>query len=142
MGYFEEYDTSKMSLISPLMNKAFAANPTNYSDRKIGVLGKKIGVLVESGTLVPVQDTSSGILDVATTSTGYMAYFDNTTIGNGTGSVLQSAFLNNSVVYTTGSTSTALVITNGSCGTANIKYRVNAPSGAELCSAGTPTIVS
>lgn len=103
MGYFEEYDTSKLANLSRLVPEASALGiVTDYSKRKIGVIGKMLGTLVESGTLVPVQVASTGTLDVATTATGYVAYFDSTVMGTGTGSALKEAFLKNSVIYSTG----------------------------------------
>ena len=42
----------------------------------MGVIGKMVGTLVESGTLVPVQVASTGALDIGTTPTSYVAYFN------------------------------------------------------------------
>ena len=41
MGYFENYDTSKLSKFDKLIPEA-NANTIDYTDRKIGILGKKI----------------------------------------------------------------------------------------------------
>ena len=38
MGYFEEYDTTKLSNITKLIPEANAATPENYLERKIGIL--------------------------------------------------------------------------------------------------------
>ena len=46
MGYFEEYDTTKLTLL-PRAETTFAAT-IDYTERKIGVIGKPIGTLVES----------------------------------------------------------------------------------------------
>ncbi len=104
MGYFEEYDTTKLSNVTKLIPEANAATVTDYSDRKIGTLGKKIGTLLESTSFVPVQQTSTGTLDIANTSTGYVAYFDSTTSGSGVGADLKAVYVSKSVVYNTGST--------------------------------------
>ncbi len=82
MGYFEEYDTTKLSNITKVIPQAYASAPDNYTERKIGVLGKRIGILVDSTTLVPVQQISSGTLTLTDTGTGYTMYFDNTTAGS------------------------------------------------------------
>ncbi len=82
MGYFEEYDTTKLSNVTNPIPQANAAAPTDYSDRKIGIIGKDIGTLVSSTTLVPVQQSSSGVLTLTDTGTGYTMYFDNTTTGS------------------------------------------------------------
>lgn len=104
MGYLEEYDTTKLSHIIKFFPQSYAAALIDYSERKIGTLGKKICILVESGTLAPVQDTNTGTLDITSANTTpYVTYCDNTTIGSGTGSNLQTFFMNNSVIYNTGS---------------------------------------
>ena len=78
-------------------------------------MGKKIGILLDSITFAPVYGTA---VDVATTATSYTVYFDNTTKSTGTGGILGSAFLVNSVsspiavVTPTYSCTGALVVAN------------------------------
>jgi len=57
-------------------------------------MGKKIGILLDSITSAPIYNTA---IDVATTTTPYTVYFDNTTEATGTGDVLTISFLTNSI---------------------------------------------
>lgn len=98
LGYFEEYDTSKLSYLSPFVEQTYAAT-TNYLGRRIGVVGKSLGTLVETWTLAPIQDTSTGALEINTTSSGYVVYFNNSITWGGTGGALQTAFVWNSTAY-------------------------------------------
>ena len=68
----------------------------------MATFGRMIGTLVESGTLAPAQQTSTGTLDVANTNTPYVVYFDTTTTGSGVGADLRTAFESSSVIYNTG----------------------------------------
>ncbi len=61
---------------------------------------------MESDTLLPVQQTSTGTLDIAATSTGYVAYFDSTTTGSGAGTDLKTVYVSKSVIYNSGSNNT------------------------------------
>lgn len=99
MGYFEEYDTTTLWNSSGSAIPLYRATAGVYKDRKVGVIGKNICTLLESTSLAPVQSTSTGIIDVATTSTGYTVYCDNNTATKWTGSVLGPMFVSNSVAY-------------------------------------------
>ena len=92
--YFEEFDAKKLSNIPSFVPEAFAANVVDYSNRIPGTMGKKIGILLDPITLAPVYNTS---VDVATTTTPYTVYFDNTTRSTGTGTFLAESFLTNSI---------------------------------------------
>lgn len=129
MGYFEEYDTTKFSS-DITSSSTYTASYGNYVDRKIGTIGKKIGILVESGSLAPIQSTSSGNLDIASTSTGYVVYFNSTTTGNGTGSILQTTFVYNSIIYNPEGTIPSL------CGTSNGTIVSTSSFSGSLCTAG------
>ncbi len=100
MGYFEDYDTTKLWNSSWSAIPLYAATAGTYKDRKVGVVGKNICTLLESASLAPVQSTSTGTIDVAITPTSYIVYCDNNTAANGTWAVLGSMFVNNSVIYT------------------------------------------
>ncbi len=102
MGYFEEYDVTKLSKTSDIIPQVYAIAPTNYSDRKIGTLGKKICILVEPETLSPVQVASTGILNITSTNTTpYGVYCDSNNIAtSATGIVLQTFLTTNSIVNT------------------------------------------
>lgn len=109
-GYTTTIDGKKMQIVGYLENKesvmsfiptVLANSSTDYSQRTPYMIGDKIGVVMSTGTLSPIQESITGSLDIANTSTGYVVYFDNYTIKEGTGSDLKSAFLDKSVVYNT-----------------------------------------
>lgn len=95
MGYFEDRTSA---VLSP---KVFAAN-TDYSERKVRLIGDKVCVLMNSGTLSPVQETNTGIVDIGTITTPYTLYCDNDMVTSGTGTAISTAFIKNSIVYRTG----------------------------------------
>ena len=101
LWYFEEYDTTKLSNVTKLIPEAYAADLT---DRKIGVIGKDIGILIESDTLLPAQASGTWVLDIANTSTGYVIYFNATTTGSWVGADLKPVYTSKSIIYTRGTT--------------------------------------
>ncbi|OIP52525.1 hypothetical protein AUK10_03645 [Candidatus Gracilibacteria bacterium CG2_30_37_12] len=92
--YFEEFDVKKLSNLPSFVPEAFVANVVDYTNRIPGTMGKKIGILLDSITSAPIYNTA---IDVATTTTPYTVYFDNTTEATGTGDVLTISFLTNSI---------------------------------------------
>lgn len=100
-------DTLKNTMLqnfptSDIIPQVYAIAPTNYSDRKIGTLGKKICILVEPETLSPVQVASTGILNITSTNTTpYGVYCDSNNIAtSATGIVLADFLTTNSIVNT------------------------------------------
>ncbi len=91
LGFFEDYDTSKLSF-NTWSAMVYTANYGDYVDRKVGLIGNNICILLDSGSLVPVQETSTGSLDVANTSTGYTVFCDSNMVSNGTGEILSLTF--------------------------------------------------
>lgn len=75
LGFME--DQSAIAFHSPI-SFAYASAPASYSKRYIYTKGDKLGVLLQSGTLVPVQEAKQDI-DVTKTNTGYVAVFTNDT---------------------------------------------------------------
>lgn len=113
MVHFEEYDVTKLSNLPKFIPETYAAGTVDYTNRVPGTIGKKIGILVNSTTLVPVSGTGI-VIEVTTTTTPYMAYFDNITKGNGTGAVLSDIFLNN------GNTGSVAIVVSSPVGTFSI----------------------
>lgn len=100
MGYFEDFDTTKLSNNVGSSNLLFyGATTGTYANRRIGLVGKNICILLESNSLAPVQATSTGSLDVANTATGYTVFCDSNIVSNGTGAILKPTFVDNSVVF-------------------------------------------
>ncbi len=99
IGYFEDYDTTKLTLDASTSSPAYTIKSGVYAGRKIGTIGKLIGTLFESGTLVPIQDTSTGALEISNTNTPYVVYFNSTTTASGTGSTLSTAFTGYSAAW-------------------------------------------
>ncbi|NDK19556.1 type II secretion system protein [Candidatus Gracilibacteria bacterium] len=87
------------SILSMLVASVYADAFIDYSKRFSYTVGDKIGILLDSGTYSPIQETFTGSIDIATTSTGYIVHFDNKTTGAGTGTVLKNAFLGSSIIY-------------------------------------------
>ena len=85
LAFFEEYDTKKLSLTLPenILPQTHAAT-TDYSTRIIGTIGKQLWVLLASGTLVPAQESGTGV-DIVNTTQSYTAYFSNSESISGTG---------------------------------------------------------
>ncbi|NDK09142.1 hypothetical protein EOM39_07955, partial [Candidatus Gracilibacteria bacterium] len=73
----------------------------DYSKRYPTVIGKKLGILTESGTNSPIQEVSSivssGYLDVVLTTSNFKAILDDNTIISGTGGKLVNGSVSLSV---------------------------------------------
>lgn len=82
-GYFEDYDTSKLSLDTSATSPVYTIKSGAYTGRKVGTIGKLLGTLLESGSLMPVQATSTGSLEISNTNTPYVVYFNSTTTASG-----------------------------------------------------------
>lgn len=87
------------SILSMFVAPVYADTFTDYSKRFSYTIGDKIGILLDSWTHSPIQEKFTESIDIATTSTGYIVYFDNKTIGTGTGIALKNAFLGSSIIY-------------------------------------------
>lgn len=101
MGYFEEYDTSKLSngSGSTIVPQMYIADSGKYEDRRVGTIGKDICVFMESRSLAPAQDAGTGDLNLGATTTPYVIYCNNSTIKSGANDVLAGAFVEDSVAY-------------------------------------------
>ncbi len=99
LGYFEDYDTSKLSNSTGSSPLLYIATTGAYANRRIGVIGKSICILVETGSLAPVQSTSTGTIDVASTNSAYIVYCDNNNVVQWTGSTLAPTFTGSSTVF-------------------------------------------
>lgn len=99
MGYFEEYDTSKLSNSIAPTTTLYNATYGTYMNRRVGTIGKNICVVMESGSLAPVQATSTGNLDIVTSGTGYIVYCDSNTARYGSGLVLTRVLVINSATF-------------------------------------------
>ena len=71
MAYLE--NASSLTLTS-YIEKSLAASTTDYSMRYPMVQGNSIGILVSSGSLQPLQASTSTGVDLATNTTVYAAY--------------------------------------------------------------------
>lgn len=88
------------------LSQSFAAGLNDYSDRFPYTVGDKIGIILESGSLMPIQTSNTGAFEIATTSTGYRVYYTTSTISNGTGGAIAQAFIENSIIYNNTNTNT------------------------------------
>jgi prepilin-type N-terminal cleavage/methylation domain-containing protein len=98
-GYFEDYDTTKLSLDTSGSPSAYTIKSWVYTGRKVGTIGRFLGTLLESGSLMPIQATSTGTLEVSNTMTPYVVYFNSTTTASGTGATLSGAFTSYSAAW-------------------------------------------
>ena len=87
MAYYENQSNITASAGNTLLNQAFADAGT-YSNRFPGVNGDPIGVLVSSGSLAALQMGGANV-DIATTTTPYIAYIRNKMSLAGTGAALE-----------------------------------------------------
>ncbi len=90
----ESEDVLALNVGVPFMG---TLNATDYSERFPKVTGKKLWILVGSGTNEPIQENSvisaSWYLDIAGTLEDYVGIFDETRKISGTGWVLQALWL-------------------------------------------------
>ena len=108
LAYLEDGTMLSLNTLNPI--QAYA-DSSDYSKRFPLLAGYSLGILVQSGTLVPIQATGTGI-DVATTSTGYVAYLANGNTVSGAASVLAPLFTATGVTSSggTGVTMTASMV--------------------------------
>ena len=90
MGLFESqsnltsYDTTNNNM----GNIAYADATTSYASRYPGVKGDPVGILVGSGTNIPLQMSVSTGVELTSTPTPYVAYMTSKTTISGTGMTL------------------------------------------------------
>ena len=127
LAYLEDGGTISLDYLHPL---SAYADPSDYSKRFALVMGHSLGVLVSSGTLVPIQVTGAGI-DVSLTGTGYTLYVARGDTRSGNNTILSA--MTGTGVSSTGSTAINY------CGTSS-GQTVGAPSIAtftsNLCTGG------
>ena len=91
MAYLENSSNLTLTSYNDLVQDTANADSTNYSTRYPEVRGDPIGIMVASGSLVPLQSTGTGLDIVNNTTTLYSAYIAPKITVTGTGSSFASA---------------------------------------------------
>ncbi|MDD5213843.1 MAG: type II secretion system protein [Candidatus Gracilibacteria bacterium] len=136
-GFLENKDKIKFQSNTNLfINQAFAEN-IDYTSRYIYTIGDNVGILLNSTTNAPVNETiSTGSIDLTTNTGTYIAVFSDTGSISGTGEELLTniSIIQNSCVL--GNT----VVTNGgqinSYNTTSVAYDQTCTPVSRTCNAG------